>query len=468
MKSPNSCQLMILVVATMLLTGCSLKPRQQPQLRFHNAAAGGSFDCYACGNCGGCIESSGENSAGFDQKNSAAVETSSPVTVEATAKSVRPPYQLSGVDEPVVKTESLGFKRASLNAVAETAEASIINEVQPKETGLHLQKIEAKVEPKRPEGGEFKPPASPKLVEAPKATEVLKKADASRPAEIAKPVTASKPVEVAKPADITSSTFKSGKEFQPRRTAEKSLDSSDGRVPSSDLLLPAIEDTSNEMPQTVADDSLDSFFGRGTTIPQSKPQQQSEANDRIVLRANPVDHNVAFNPPSKSVSCGVVPALKTSFKNDSRGNTLRSFVHTDQPAIEESTAIVKKEAIEIRSQATEIQPLPAVPDAMVQSPSKTIPVRLRAIQMNDQMIKGRQVKFRFKTHEPTQQAINQWHMEKFPANQIHQPFPTPRLKVLQPELNLEIADPDTDYSLHELTARADDSSDTATPPWRIK
>ena len=222
------------------------------------------------------------------------------------------------------------------------------------------------------------------------------------------------------PAEAPKSTFKPGEAFKPRKKKVKPLDSS----------------------------SLKRI-----------------SEDRIVLRANPVDRNVVYLPPSKSVSEVVVPALRASFKKEAPGNTLRGLAHTSQPAYQPAyqseTQVVVNEVPQAPASVriAEAQPLPTSQPA-----PKSIPVRLRAIPTSERMIQAKQVQVRFSNELPRQQVSDDSNAETLPPKQIPQPDLAPKVEIEIP--TLEVVEPTSTGAVH--TASADDAAEFATPPWRLQ
>lgn len=444
MKIHNSCVLTLTLAATMLISGCALKPRQQS--RFHNTGSDGNCGCYTCQH--------DEGSSAVEQEYVESYETT-PSTVnevqETPEVEERPLYQLPEASEPVVSSDSFSVKKYE-------AEPAVINEVQPEDNYLKLDsESELKLD-----GGDFKSkeeitvtptePAkslnifetAPDALPAPKAPKLPEAAPAKAPVvQTPDPVSVPdlkpapttetlvapktdpapdsvftpKPVEVSKPVEAPKSTFKPGDAFKPRKRKVKPLDSS------------SLEQTSG---------------------------------GRIVLQANPVDRNIVNLPPTKGVAQVVVPALRSSFKNEAPGNSLRSLAHTSQPAYQPETQVAVQEVQQAPApvRIAEAQPLPTR-----QAQPKSIPVRLRAIPTSERMIQAKQVQVRFSQELPRQQVSEDLGTETLPPQQIPKPVLAPRVEVEPPTIE-EVADPAPPITLH--TASAENSSEFATPPWRIK
>ncbi|QEG21193.1 hypothetical protein [Mariniblastus fucicola] len=538
MISRKPTQLVLILAATFFLPGCAIKPRQQS--RFHNVAADGSCNCYTCRSCGGYIEDVSATStlSGHDVQYSSGQNvqyTPSSESFQSSSSDDSQPRKLYEVppQEPVVSTDS--FKPA---ASAITDDAPVINEVQPEDrpfdNSLKLESYEApKSEPGPLDGGEFKPlkseasieetvtkseaprvePAKieaakiePAKVEAPKAE--TPKIDIPKPKSIEVPVPAEPaPAAVPKKLDVPApaSTFTPGETFKPKKPVDSSWKTPESTFkpfePAVDLKQEVAVTQSPEPVAIPQDDPVDSFFGRGGFKPVAKPlpQPQSDSDGKIVLKANPVERNVVYCPPSKSISRVVVPALQSSFKGSSDGNQLRGLQHTTaQP---QQAQVASQELNQQRYGTTasaNIVQQPArihreEPQAqVVETQPKTIPVRLRAIPMNEQMIKNQQVNVRFREHNAELQDIENWQMqaaaeitpERVPTQPAPQ-LPTPQLATPEPnsvpaapqlnltppsstEINLQLAIPELDDSAHEHTARAIETDEMVTPPWRIK
>lgn len=199
------------------------------------------------------------------------------------------------------------------------------------------------------------------------------------------------------------------------------------------------------------------FGERNQVASNAEPSSHS---GRIVLKANQVDRKVVFQPlatPPRSA----VPALAASFKRGQiTTNTLRGPQHSlQQPAAATATIIAQANPVEEQPQ----QFAPRVDTnrfATQQVPVRTV---LRAVPMSEGAIRGRHVQVRFKNHQPAQHA-NGMNLEKFPLN--HVPAPGHRIETLEPRINVEIAEPIQDNSWFDRTARNEQPSDDAIPPWR--
>jgi len=525
MISQMPTKIALLVAATMFMTGCATKPKQASRFH-HSATAGGSCACYTCQNYVNDTSSVTTYTPVTTQETMAAPMVYTPTTPAPISVQARPLYKLPTTTSPAPIVSSDSFE--SLDSESPSLvdiDQPVINEVQP-DSGLKLNTFtDPKIESGGLDGGSFKPLQTekkvvetipeinaPKTVEIPKPVEtaivkpkIVEPTPVASTSAIPTPAVTPSPVEptpivstvkkIVEPIEIpkSASTFKPGEAFKPRKKITP-LDSSSWKSPEA-LLNPLTEEKVEvavaPAPVAVpapAQDPIDSFFGR-EDFETAKPLRQAQGG-KIVLRANPVERNVVYVPPSKSVSQVVVPALRASFKKTEDGNWLRE-PPTEQDLVQATQVAAgntyeKTTSANIAQLAPQPQPQPAPiqtpvqPVQIVEAPEiKKIPVRLRAIPMNEQMIKGKQVDVRFREHVPApQQAPASENIQRkaeasTPQRLISRSTDIPALPVneLTPpqpnEVNLELATPAMVNPAWEHTARAVED-DVATPPWRIK
>lgn len=530
MISNTPTRIVLLLAASVLLSGCALKPKAKT--RFHRpVASSGKCDCFTCRNSApavglrppaSCIEVACDpcnpcESAPFDAN-------TSPMTSQT-----RPLYQLpEGTD---IKADAPKMEAPALVE----QESPVIKEVAPFESS---KPFDLNTEPSLG-GGSFKPlnsneevivpPTTVEPIEAPKAAplekvevteaekepapiasksvdvkDVLEEASkpidiepvkALKPAEVAKPVEAPKPLEVTKPVEVAKpaavptpaekvvvpepeSTFKPGQPFKPRK--RKTIDSSWNDIDANFYEHGADESredetlvAENNAPELLSsEDPVESFFGRENE-PEAKPlPRQSVASGKVVLRANPVERSVVYMPPSKSVSKVVVPALRSSFKTvNSSNNWLRAENHVARtpPSGEvERQAYQQTEAPNIAvKQVT--KPAPPVVEAPVEETLETNQPRSLAVTLR--AIPMNETTRRQKAEARFLQHQPIQRIVQNPsveeATDISEPMIKP-VETKEPELNIRVASPPQMEPSHPQTARALGEDEYVTPPWRIK
>jgi hypothetical protein len=180
-----------------------------------------------------------------------------------------------------------------------------------------------------------------------------------------------------------------------------------------------------------------------------------------VLKANKVDRKVVFQPLATPPS-NAVPALAASFKRGPIAtNSLRGPQHMlRQPVAVDATIVAHANPVIEQIHQQSPQQAEAHHIATQQVPPRTV---LRAVPLTEGAIRGRHVQVRFKTPQPAQHA-NDMNFEKFPLNQV--PQPGNRIESLEPQINVEIAEPIHDSSWFDRTARNDQLNEDAIPPWR--
>ena len=222
------------------------------------------------------------------------------------------------------------------------------------------------------------------------------------------------------------------------------------------------------------EDSMDSFFGRQPN--ESRPRPERNANGKVVLRANPVERNVVYVPPTRLASKVAVPALEAGFKKqNTAGNWLRG-VAQQRPASVRTASVEPQEKLAAEVVAPSPEPAAsAVPQAPIADEPKKLAVKLRAIPMTDEMVRGQRVDVRFREHQPTQREmeaviVDSGNAPRQPAmdQPIVEPVVAP-IVTLSPNLNLIDSNPAADQPALDRTAKSTDAVEKlVTPPWRIK
>ena len=537
-------KIVILLAATIVFSGCAVKPRKASRFQ-HSVSADGTCNCYTCRNCGDYVEES------------PVIMSDSNVTMSHEMGSFPPAQPSSNSFAPTAPTEPISIQSRPLYEVPETltpaptvsaemfdsqspslidTDQPVINEVQPEEDGLKLNSMdEPMVEPG---GGSFKPMKAreevvkqvpeiketktvdtPKIVEptpaklAPIEPAPIKSAPIEpapiepapvKPTPVAPKIVEPTPVippvkDIVEPIKVPKpkSTFKPGEAFKPRKRV-KPIDSSSWHSPKSMFKSATVEKVEIAMaPEPLAvpvqavpvqvtpvqvtpvQDPVDTFFDRNEFAPAAKPLRQQQPGEKIVLRANPVERSVVYVPPMKSVSQVVVPALRAGFrKKAADGNWLRELPTQQVPVPASQIADVRSyettASAGIVQQIPQPQPQPMQVAEAVQPQIQKIPVRLRAIPMNERMIKGKQVEVRFREHVPTPENAPQRQAQTTNSQRLlTQSTDIPALlanELTLPssnEVDLEFATPAAADSTFEHTARAVET-EVATPPWRIK
>ena len=379
------------------------------------------------------------------------------------------------IEEPVVDT-SKPLTVESLNDVEPLSTAATLKTTEPTPT----TKLPS-VDDVAPGPIEMAKPAEiVKPVEVPTPAEVTKAIEIPKPAaEIPSPIAIPKKIEIPKEIAVPApaSTFKPGETFKPRKKI-KPLDTSMFGGESFDQTQFENSPSDQSVALTAQPDehnqSIDSFFGRQST--EARPLPQQNMNGKVVLRANPVERNVVYCPPSKNASKVLVPALEAGFrKQNTAGNWLRS-VANERPA-PTRTASVEANVTEVVAAARpEAAPAVLQTPPAVESTPRRLAVKLRAIPMNDEMIRGQRVNVRFREHQPTQRDSQNVIVESPVPAQRQQAIAQPLMEAvaapsvtLNPKVELLEIDMPAEQPVMDRTARSSDAVvETATPPWRLK
>lgn len=469
MISQKPHKIVLILAATLFMTGCSLKPRQTS--RFHAVSASGHCNCYSCRSCGGYDEDVPNNQAPVYNDviaspiSEAVVEQKVPASSTVPALS-KPRKLYEFTEEPVVSKDSFQALETSSPELNSNPVNEVDADASPSDNVLEL----ATDVLEQPEGSAFKP-ATPKKqlteFEAPKSLEpVAETKTAVEPKVIADtkplfeptapikptpaeptpaaPTPVAEPVKPALPAKTPTPTsnFIPGETFKPRKKPVAPLDSSSlDRSSGFKGLEPFAPESNSSEPNTTfaekaepvampKDDPVDSFFGKDQFASSAKQIPRPVDGSKIVLRANPVERNVVYRPPSKSDSNVAVPALQASFKAGANENWLRDMAHSGNPSVQvaannngypqtDAAAIVPQAQVNVQQTIQPVQPIEPQPiqtqpvDVGVRSieaqpePQK-IAVRLRAIPMDERMIKGQQVEVRFREHFTEPEDIKHW------------------------------------------------------------
>jgi hypothetical protein len=370
-------------------------------------------------------------------------------------------------------------------------EAPVIQEIQPMDSPSDKRlDVDEVSDSNDVGGGEFKPletaaesVVTPEPAEAAKETAPVAIETPEVVAAPKTPETAIEKVEVPQPE----STFKPGETFKPRK--KKAIDSS-WMNPDSlfddepSEFQPSKNDvaTDSATPETPDTDPIDTFFGRDGFEPAKLPMPKVDTDGKVVLRANPVDRNVVYSPPAQSASSVAVPALQAGFKKNTDENWLREVTKPSAPQVAVAESIRPLPSYQTTNSANIVVEKPSQPEVDEQTQNmppteiaeiRTIPVKLRAIPLTEEMIRGKQVQAKIREHIPAPQAIPQLEqvtqqqtvelpesVELVPQSELNLPATT--------NLDLEFADQPQENPYYEHTARANDNNGPATPPWRLK
>ena len=495
MLSHKPSKIVLILVASLFATGCALKPRQAS--RFHNTSdSGGGCDCYTCRADNNVSDYSYTENVSMAETIHGETFHSEPVNVvvqefpQETNITLDSPQVLS-VDPPSLPTNTLPRQPYQFGPVTEPiSEPVVSNDFAPLNTApepanpVNEVKVESSPsdqlldldsnEPTPLEGGSFKAPTvekkvvkveptpavpipeptptpapakAPTTAPIPKPTSIPAPTPKSSPVSVpTKPLLPPTPTEIPKPKSIfkPGESFKPGKSFKPIKTSSTS---SGSFMLKTQTTTPVIDP-----------------FASVASQPQSN-------GNKLVLRANPVERNVVFTP-SRSASKVAVPALQANFKHKSDANWLREVPQMATNTVDQSTqpqAYESTASANLATQVVERIPAPVQMQVAAEQPKPTLPVRLRAIPMDEGMIKGQQVDVRFRQHTPVQHGVVN-HTQPAATPEPVAMIPMPLSSASLPEANeleLPLATPELDAAL-EHTARATDVREIVTPPWRIK